>query len=48
MQGIVDALMQRPFLAVSLGGFLSGVALFYLVVQRTRRRLIRQSEERSL
>jgi len=48
MQHIFDALLARPFLTVGLGAFMSGVALFYLVMQRTRKHRIRDAEQRGL
>lgn len=43
MQQVIDALMSRPFLTLGLGAFLSGVALFYLVMQRTRKHRIEKA-----
>ncbi len=48
MQTIFEALLGRPLLTLGLGAFLSGVALFYLVMQRTRRRRIIEAERRGL
>ena len=44
MQTVIDALIARPFLTVGVGAFLSGVALFYLVMQRTRQHRMKQAE----
>jgi len=43
MQFLTDTLMTRPTLAIGLGAFLSGVALLYIVIQRTRKRRMEQS-----
>lgn len=48
MQQIFDALLGRPLVTLGLGAFLSGVALLYLVVQRTRKHRIRQAERNGL
>ena len=47
MQNILDSLTARPLLTLGLGAFLSGVALFYLVMQRTRKHRINQAEGRN-
>lgn len=45
MQNVIDSLAQRPFVTIGVGAFLSGVALFYLVMQRTRQHRIKQAEK---
>ncbi len=40
MQQAIASFVERPFLALGIGAFLSGVALFYLVMQRTRKHRI--------
>jgi len=45
MQNIFDSLAQRPVLTLVLGAFLSGVALLYLVMQRSRKHRIEQARE---
>lgn len=47
MDAIIEALAARPIVTVGVGAFLSGVALFYLVMQRTRKHRIRQAQQRS-
>ena len=47
MDVIIDALTSRPIITVGVGAFLSGVALFYLVMQRTRKHRIRERQERA-
>ena len=42
MDVIIAALAARPAITVGVGAFLSGVALFYLVMQRTRKHRLRQ------
>jgi len=37
MDLVIEALTARPAITVGAGAFLSGVALFYLVMQRTRK-----------
>jgi len=46
MDVIINALTSRPFITVGVGAFLSGVALFYLVMQRTRKHRLRQMEQK--
>ena len=48
MQFVIDSLMHRPLITVGLGAFLSGVALFYLVMQRTRKHRLKQAQQRGL
>jgi hypothetical protein len=48
MQLIVDALLGRPVVTLGMGALLSGAALFYLVMQRTRRHRIKQAEQQGL
>jgi|GEM_PF-2643347 len=43
MQNVIDSLFARPLLTLGLGAFLSGIALFYLVIQRTRKHRIEQA-----
>lgn len=45
MQDIFDSLASRPFLSLGIGAFLSGVALMYLVMQRTRKHRIEQAKQ---
>lgn len=45
MQYVIDSITARPFLALGVGAFLSGVALFYLVMQRTRRQRIERARD---
>ena len=45
MDVIIDALTSRPIITVGVGAFLSGVALFYLVMQRTRKHRIQEMEQ---
>ncbi|MCB1339135.1 MAG: hypothetical protein KDK10_17330 [Maritimibacter sp.] len=47
MDAIIEALVARPIVTVGLGAFLSGVALFYLVMQRTRQHRLSQIDEKS-
>jgi len=42
MDIIIEALTARPLVTAGFGAFLSGVALFYLVIQRTRKHRIRE------
>ena len=42
MDVIIESLSARPVVTVGIGAFLSGVALFYLVMQRTRKHRIRE------
>ncbi len=42
MEYIFDSLTARPIITLGVGAFLSGVALFYLVMQRTRKHRIRE------
>jgi len=46
MDVIIEALASRPVITVGVGAFLCGVALFYLVMQRTRKHRIRQAQQR--
>ena len=46
MDFVIDALTARPILTVGAGAFLSGVALFYLVMQRTRKHRLEEMEEK--
>lgn len=46
MQNVIDSLIQRPVVTVGVGAFLSGVALFYLVIQRTRKHRIKEAQQR--
>ena len=48
MQHLIDSVTERPLATLELGAFLSGVALLYLVMQRTRRHRIRQAMKRGL
>ncbi|WP_281841272.1 hypothetical protein [Sinisalibacter aestuarii] len=43
MQHVISSLVERPILTLGLGAFLSGVALFYLVMQRTRKNRIERA-----
>jgi len=45
MQNVIDSLAQRPLVTLAVGAFLCGVALLYLVMQRTRRHRIRQARQ---
>lgn len=45
MDVIIESLAARPIITVGVGAFLSGVALFYLVMQRTRKHRIRQAQQ---
>ena len=47
MDVIIESLMSRPFITVGVGAFLSGVALFYLVMQRTRKHRLQQMDQKS-
>ncbi len=47
MDAIIEALTARPVITVGLGAFLSGVALFYLVMQRTRQHRLAQLEQKN-
>ncbi len=44
MDIIIESLTARPVLTVGIGAFLSGVALFYLVMQRTRKHRLEQMD----
>ena len=44
MQTVIDSLVARPALTVAIGAFLSGVALLYLVMQRTRKHRINEAK----
>jgi uncharacterized membrane protein len=44
MQSFFVSLADRPAFAIAVAAFLSGVALFYVVMQRTRRRQIENSK----
>ncbi len=46
MDVIIDSLAARPLITVGAGAFLSGVALFYLVMQRTRKHRLQQMDEK--
>ena len=46
LETVIASLIARPGVTIAVGAFLSGVALFYLVMQRTRKHRIRQAEER--
>lgn len=48
MQYVIDALIARPFTTIAVGAFFSGVAMFYLVMQRTRKHRIKQAEQQGL
>jgi len=43
MQNAIEALAARPLLTVAIGAFLCGVALLYLVMQRTRKHRIEEA-----
>ena len=45
MDVIIESLTARPVITVGVGAFLSGVALFYLVMQRTRKHRLRQMDQ---
>lgn len=45
MQQIFSSFVDRPLLALGIGAFLSGVALFYLVMQRARKHRIEQARK---
>jgi len=45
MQAIFDSLASRPLVTLGIGAFLSGVALMYLVMQRTRKHRIEQAKQ---
>lgn len=40
MQNVIDSLLQRPLVTVGVGSFLASVALFYILMQRTRKHRI--------
>ncbi len=44
MNTVIDALTTRPLLTLGLGAFLSGVALLYLVMQRTHKHRVEQAQ----
>ena len=46
MDVIIESLTSRPFITVGAGAFLSGVALFYLVMQRTRKHRLQQMDQK--
>lgn len=48
MQSLLETIMDRPVFSVGLGAFLSGVALLYVLMQRTRRHRIEQSGKTEL
>lgn len=43
MQTVIESLTARPLITLGIGAFLSGIALFYLVIQRTRKHRIKQA-----
>lgn len=45
MQYVIDSLIARPGITLSVGAFLSAVALFYLVMQRTRKRRLDDADQ---
>ena len=45
MQDLVTNLLERPAATLSVGAFLSGAALLYLVIQRSRRRRLESARE---
>jgi len=47
MQNVLDSLTSRPLLTLGLGAFLSGVALLYLVMQRTRKHRINEARDQN-
>ena len=42
METLIDGLTYRPLLSLAFAAFVSGVALFYLVMQRTRKHRLEQ------
>lgn len=44
MQTLIDGLTHRPLLSLAVAAMLSGIALFYLVMQRTRKHRLQQLE----
>lgn len=47
MLHVIESLAARPGITLSVGAFLSAVALFYLVMQRTRKRRLNDADRRS-
>ena len=45
MEMLVDGLLYKPLVTLAVAAFMSGVALFYLVMQRTRKHRLQQMEE---
>ena len=45
MQTLIDGLTHKPLLTLAVAAFVSGVALFYLVMQRTRKHRLDQLEK---
>jgi hypothetical protein len=45
MEAVIESLAARPVITLGLGAFLSGVALMYLVMQRTRKRRVQQAQQ---
>lgn len=44
MKNLFTAFAEKPLFALAIAAFLTGVSLFYLVMQRTRRKRIMQAE----